>query len=75
MRSFSLFLIAVGAILTFAISVFVDGVDLQAVGVILMVVGGLGLLLGLFRGASTRTERSVTGDGRTVIEDQRSTGF
>lgn len=75
MRSFSLFLIAVGAILTFAVSVFIDGVDLQAVGVILMVVGGIGLVLGLVRGNSTRTERAVSGDGRTVIEDQRTTGF
>jgi hypothetical protein len=75
MRSFSLFLIAVGAILTFAVSVFVEGVDLRAVGVILMVVGGIGLILGLFRGASTRTERSVSGDGRSVVEDHRTTGI
>ena len=32
MRSFSLFLIAVGAILTFAISVFVEGVDVALLG-------------------------------------------
>jgi Flp pilus assembly protein protease CpaA len=44
----SLFLIAVGAILKFAITAHVNGVNLQTVGVILMVVGGLGLVLGLF---------------------------
>jgi len=75
MRSFSLFLIAVGAILAFAVTFWVEGVELRTVGVILMVVGGLGLILGLFRGASTRTERSVSGDGRTVVEDQRTTGY
>ncbi len=75
MRAFSLFLIAVGAILTFAVTFWVEGVELRTVGIILMVVGGIGLILGLMRGASTRTERSVSGDGRTVVEDQRTTGF
>jgi hypothetical protein len=52
----SLFLIAVGAILRFAVTKHIEGVDLHAVGVILMVVGGLGLALGLFllsRGRAT----------------------
>jgi hypothetical protein len=44
----SLFLIAVGAILKFAVSVTVEGVDLHTVGVILMVVGGVGLVLGVY---------------------------
>jgi hypothetical protein len=44
----SLFLIAVGAILKYAVTADVSGIDLQTVGVILMVVGALGLLLGLF---------------------------
>jgi hypothetical protein len=43
----SLFLIAIGAILKFAVTAHVGGVDLQVVGVILMVVGAVGLLLGL----------------------------
>jgi Domain of unknown function (DUF6458) len=45
--SLSILLVAVGAILTWAVSVEVSGVDLTAVGVILMVVGILGLLLSL----------------------------
>jgi len=52
----SLFLIAAGAILKFAVTINVEGVDLHTVGVILMVVGGVGLALGLFlvmRGRST----------------------
>jgi hypothetical protein len=44
----SLFLIAVGAILKFAVRLNVAGVDLHTVGVILMIVGGVGLLIGLW---------------------------
>jgi hypothetical protein len=43
----SIFLIAVGAILTWAVSAEVSGLDITAVGVILMVTGALGLLLSL----------------------------
>jgi hypothetical protein len=43
----SLILIAVGAILTWAINATVSGVDVNAVGVILMIVGAVGLLLSL----------------------------
>jgi Domain of unknown function (DUF6458) len=45
--SLSLFFVAIGAILTWAVSVEVSGVDIQVVGVILMVVGIVGLLLSL----------------------------
>jgi hypothetical protein len=44
----SLFLIAVGAILKFAVTAHVAGVDLHTVGVILMIVGGVGLAIGLY---------------------------
>jgi hypothetical protein len=44
----SLFLIAVGAILKFAVTAHVQGVNVHNAGIVLMVVGGLGLLLGLF---------------------------
>lgn len=43
----SLFLIAVGAILKFAVTWTVAGIDLHVAGVILMVVGAVGLLVGL----------------------------
>ncbi len=43
----SIFLIAVGAILYFAVSATVSGISISTVGVILMVVGGLGLLASL----------------------------
>jgi hypothetical protein len=44
----SIFLIAVGAILDFAVSVQTNGFNLHTVGVILMIVGGIGLLASLF---------------------------
>jgi signal transduction histidine kinase len=50
----SLFLIAVGAILKFAVTAHVAGVDLQVVGVILMIVGAVGLVIGLAMMISAR---------------------
>jgi hypothetical protein len=41
----SIFLIAVGAILKYAVTASVSGIDLNVVGVILMIVGVVGLLL------------------------------
>jgi hypothetical protein len=43
----SLVLIAIGAILTWAVTADVQGVDINVVGVILMVVGLVGFLLSL----------------------------
>jgi hypothetical protein len=43
----SIFLIAVGAILDFAVTWRVQGVDLKTVGAILMIIGAIGLLLSL----------------------------
>lgn len=44
----SIFLIAVGAILRYAVTATVSGVDIQVVGLILMVAGVIGLVIGLF---------------------------
>jgi len=43
----SLFLIAVGAILAFAVTAEFEGIDMQVVGYILLAIGGIGLVLGL----------------------------
>jgi Domain of unknown function (DUF6458) len=43
----SLFLIALGAILAFAITADISGIDIEIVGWILMGAGGLGILLSL----------------------------
>jgi len=44
----SIFLIALGAILYFAVEVDISGLELSTVGVILMIVGILGLIISLF---------------------------
>lgn len=43
----SIFLVALGAILTFAVDAEVSGLDIGAVGVILMIAGAVGVLLSL----------------------------
>jgi uncharacterized membrane protein len=45
---FSLFLIAVGAILAFAVNLHVRGIELDVVGYILMLVGAVGLVYSAF---------------------------
>jgi membrane-bound ClpP family serine protease len=62
----SLFLIAVGAILYFAVDANVSGLEISTIGIILMVVGVIGLLISLFMLSSARrgaaTERTVYRD-------------
>jgi hypothetical protein len=61
----SIFLIAVGAILRYAVTADVEGVNLDTVGVILIVVGIVGLLLSLLWmtiWADRRRERAVVAD-------------
>jgi len=63
----SLILIAAGAILTWAVTATVSGVDIHTIGVILMVVGIVGLVLSLVFwstwggfGGGTRARRTTT---------------
>lgn len=44
----SLFLIAAGAVLRFAITLTSRTVNIQTIGVILMIVGGIGLIISVF---------------------------
>ena len=62
----SVFLIAVGAILAFAVNVTASGVDLATVGFILMAVGAIGLAVALavVNGWAFGGPR-----GATVVED------
>lgn len=62
----SIFLIAVGAILALAVNASVEGANLDTVGVILMVVGGIGLLFSLLVGGR-REETVVTRERRDVV--------
>jgi uncharacterized membrane protein len=62
-----IFLIAVGAILTFAVHVTTTGFNIHTVGVILMIAGALGLIVTMTifaprRRASTVQERTVSRD-------------
>lgn len=50
----SLFLVAVGAILYFAVNADISGLEISTVGLILMVVGVVGLLISLFLIGSAR---------------------
>ena len=76
--SLSLFFIAIGAILTWAVSVDVSGVNIQAVGVILMIVGALGCVLSLVFwsswggfGARDGGSGGAASPQTTVIKDDR----
>jgi hypothetical protein len=51
-----LFLIAVGAILKYAVTADIVGLDLQTTGLILMLIGVLGLVLGLYLWNASRSE-------------------
>ena len=62
----SLLLIAVGAILYFAVNADVSGLEISTIGLILMVVGVIGLLISLFFMSSARRGTSE----RTVVRDR-----
>ena len=66
----SIFLLAVGAILTFAIDAEVSGINLDTVGIILMVVGVVGLIMSAMFwnswGGFNRSERTVVRDREVV---------
>lgn len=56
---FSVFLLAVGAILTFAVDATLAGLDIKVVGAILMAAGALGIVLTMVV-FTPRRNRSVT---------------
>jgi hypothetical protein len=74
----SLFLIAVGAVLTFAVEVEAQGFDINTIGVILMIVGAVGLVLSLifwsswggFHRRDVYVDGGPTASRRTVVDEQ-----
>jgi beta-lactamase regulating signal transducer with metallopeptidase domain len=56
----SLFLIAVGAILYFAVDASISGLEITTIGIILMVIGVVGLLISLFMIGSARRDARTT---------------
>jgi|Tabmets5t2r1_1033131.scaffolds.fasta_scaffold85658_2 Domain of unknown function (DUF6458) len=57
----SIFLIALGAILKYAVTATVAGINIQTAGLILMIVGAVGLVIGLFMLASDRRRTDRVG--------------
>ena len=64
----SIFLITLGAIFKWAIKAHLSGIDLPALGVILMVVGAASFLLQIVMMSRSRTPRR----GAEVINDDRN---
>lgn len=62
----SLFLIAVGAILKWAVKVDSKNFNVGTIGVILMIVGAAGLVIGLVLMTTRRRTDIVTRPGRTT---------
>ena len=63
-------LLAVGAVITFAVNVTTSGFNLHTIGIILMVIGGLGIILDLALFMPRRRVRSSR-----VVEDPYATGM
>jgi len=70
----SIFLIALGAVLAFAVNITTNGIDLNTIGVILMIVGVIGLAVTLLilnggAGGWYSGRRSTTVEDAYVDED------
>lgn len=64
----SLVLIALGAILKFAVTTHVNGINLQVVGVILMIVGVIALVVtAIWMSTRRRTDVIQHGNGTTYV--------
>lgn len=64
----SVFLIAIGAILAFAVDFTVSGLEINTIGIILMVCGAIGLLLTML--VFGRRDRAVVGEERVVTRER-----
>jgi len=64
----SIFLLAIGAILTFAVDASVSGLDIDVVGIILMISGAIGLLLTML--VFGRRDNAVVGEERVVTRER-----
>jgi hypothetical protein len=63
----SIFLLALGAILTFAVNFDVSGLDISVIGVILMICGAIGLAITM---ALLSRSRSAVATRPAVVEDR-----
>jgi nitrate/nitrite transporter NarK len=66
----SVFLLAVGGILSFGVSDRISGVDLTAVGYVLMIAGAIGLAVALmFANQRSRTTHTSVHERRDIHDD------
>lgn len=63
----SIFLVALGAILKYAVDVTVSGIEIQTIGLILMIAGVVGLVIGLYLLTQTDRRRPVVHDDRDPV--------
>jgi hypothetical protein len=79
----SIFLLALGAILAFAVNFNASGIDINTIGVILMIVGAIGIVTSMFlwdrMGFGYGRSRTVVHDdvvdapaGRRVVRERRT---
>jgi hypothetical protein len=71
--SLSIFLIAVGAVLAWAVDYEVSGIDLQVAGIILVIVGAIGFIASLifwssWGGFGSRGDATAGGQNTTVVD-------
>jgi hypothetical protein len=71
--STSLVLIAVGAILKWAVSATTSGINLHTVGVVLMIVGAVGLVLSLVFWSTWGGFGGRSASSTTVVRDEPTT--
>lgn len=64
----SLFLVALGAILYWAVSVEAEGFNINTIGLILLIVGVIGLVLTLLMTADAQRTSESSGGGVTIVE-------
>jgi hypothetical protein len=65
----SIFLIAVGAILTFAVERDISGLDIDVIGIVLMLAGALGLFMFLVIWGPSARRRALP--PQEVVEERR----
>ena len=67
----AIFLAALGAILRYAVSDNISGIDLATVGTILIIAGVVGLIVGLALAMGRRDDRYVDDRPRERVRDDR----
>lgn len=63
----SLLVIAVGAVLKFAVTTHVNGINIGTIGIVLMIIGAVGLILGLVLMTTRRRTDVISRPGHTTV--------